>query len=144
MPEPHRISRWECWCGAALGWCFHHPWEQRALTGAPKAEAAPGKALEREELLLRLLQLLAHLALGSPEEFAGRMQCWVPRSEQEHSKGVFLCSQPSALCWGCFIGACPSYSCFPPFPHAQPAIPWGKNLPCMSCLCLIITQHLID
>lgn len=27
------------------GVLFHHLWEQRALRGAPKAEAAPGKAL---------------------------------------------------------------------------------------------------
>lgn len=35
------------------GCCFHHLWEQRALRGAPKAEAAPGKALEREGLLFQ-------------------------------------------------------------------------------------------
>lgn len=77
--------------------CFHHLWKQRALRGAPKAEASPGKALGREELLVQAPSAPGRPGLGqpqSPEEFPGPMQCWVSRSAQENSRCVFLSSSP--------------------------------------------------
>lgn len=115
------------------GCCFHHLWKHRALRGAPKAEAPPGKALGREELLLQAPSAPARPGLGqppSPEEFPGLMQCWISRSAQENSRCVFLSSPPlcSVLRAGVvFTGISPSCSWFPSLPHAHPGIPWGKN-----------------
>lgn len=112
----------------------------------PKLRQPQKKPWKGKSSCSRLLQLLADLALGSSEEFLAGCSAGYPGVTRNIPRGFpLLPPLCSVLGVGViFIGTSPSYSWFPSFPHALPAIPWGKNLLCMSYLCLIITQHLIN
>lgn len=128
-----RISSGNAGVEQRCGCCSHHLWKQRALRGAPKAEAPPGKALEREELLFQALSAPGRPGFGrlrAQRSFLARRSAGYPGAPRRIPNAFLLSSPPlcSVLRAGdVFIGTSPSYSWFPSLLQAHPGVPWGKN-----------------